>query len=180
MIYCQNYFQRFSRTIAVANCRGLRISLARTKNKGPFAAIRELLKNGNYKSIRDYPETGILEIELARKVVITPLFIEGMKESGYILQSVSNSVAPELIDCIADFLNDIEKEDDVPEFICTTMRFKDTNLPPLENSEKSDIEALRMEPLKAELVAAGFESACSDCEVDTEGEGVDEDDIADE
>jgi hypothetical protein len=91
-----------------------------------------------------------------------------MKESGFILESISNSVAPEFIDCLHDFLSGIEEEDDVPEFICTTMRFKDTELPPLENSGKSDIEALRMEPLEAEIVAATRDSACSGCKVDTD------------
>ena len=143
-----------------------------TKFKGPFGLIREFFNYENcINSIRPYQQTGILEIVLSGQVAITPQIIEGMRKSGYILQSIFNSVDPESIDSgsLGDYeINKIEKEDDVPYFICTTLRFKDAYLPPLENSEKCNIEALRMEPLKTELGAAGFETPCSDCEVDTD------------
>jgi hypothetical protein len=149
---------------------------------GPFSLIREFFNYGNcIKSIRPYQETGILEIVLSGQVVITPQFVEGMRNSGYILQSISNSIDPEYIDSgsLGDYeINEIEKEDDVPYFICTTLRFEDTELPPLENSKKSDTEALRMEPLKTELVAAGFETACSGCGCDLDTEDDQGDDMS--
>jgi hypothetical protein len=152
--------------------------LARTKNNGPFAGIRELLKNVGYvKWMYYYVETGILEIVLAARVVITSRIIEGMEKSGLILESISLSVAPEFIDSLGDFLSDIQDEDDVPEFICTTMRFKDTELPPVENS---DTGAPRRDPLDAEFVAMIRDSARSSCEADTDEQQGDGDDIADE
>jgi hypothetical protein len=58
-----------------------------------------------------------------------------MRKSLYIQENVFNSIDPESIDSgsLGDYLCEIEKEDDVPVFICTTLRFKDTKLPTLEN-----------------------------------------------
>jgi len=159
--------------------------LARTKFKGPFSLIRELLKHGNcIKSIRQYGETGILEIVLAGKAVITAQLLEGMRESEYIPHDKFNfnSVDPVSIDSgsLGDFLSDIKNEDDVPEFVCTTLRFKDTKPPPLENSVEGNTEELRMEPLKTELVAAGFESDCSSCGCDLDTEDNQGDDMIDD
>ena len=151
--------------------------MARTKFKGPFALIRELLKYVDHiRSIHLYRRTGILEIVLAGRVVITAEIIAAMKKSGYILKILYLSVDPELIDSIGDFLSDIHNEEDVPYFIRTTLLLKDTE-PPLENGGKSDIQALITEPLHAEFEAMGRDEACSSCNVNT---GEDEDDIADE
>jgi hypothetical protein len=140
-----------------------------TKFKGPFAGIRELLKNVGYvKGMYYYRETGIIEIVLAGRVAINAQITEGMKKSGLIVETTFNSIAPEFIGSLGDFQSDIQNEDDVPEFICTTMRIKDTELPPLENSGKSDTGVPRRDPLDAEFVAAGFESSYSNCEVDTD------------
>ena len=105
--------------------------------------VRELLKYvGHIRSIHFYRHTSILEVVLAGRVVITAETIEAMKESGYILKIFYNSVDPELIDSIGDFQSEIQNEDDVPDYIRTTLLLKDTELPPLENGGKSDIQAL--------------------------------------
>ena len=150
-----------------------------TKFKGPFALIRELLKYVDHiRSIHLYRETGIVEMVLAGRVIITAEIIEAMKKSGYILKIFYNSIDPELIDCMGDFQSDIQNEEDVPCYVRTTLLLKDTE-PPLENGGKSDIQALITEPLKAEFEAMRRDEACSGCNVNTEGEA-DEDDIADE
>ena len=115
-----------------------------TKFKRPFSLIRELSKYVDHiRSIHFYQHTGILEMVLGGRVVITAEIIEAMKKSGYILEIFYNSVDPESIDSgsLGDFLNDIQKEEDVPYYILTTLRFKDTE-PPLENGGKNDIQAL--------------------------------------
>jgi hypothetical protein len=146
--------------------------LARTRLKGPFALIRELLKYVDHiKSIHLYRQTGILEMVLAGRVVITAEIIEAMKKSGYILKIFYNSVDPESIESgsLVDLLSEIEKEDDVPYYIRTTLLLKDTE-PPLENGGKSDIQALLTEPLKTEFEAMRRDEACSGCNVNTEGD----------
>jgi porphobilinogen deaminase len=57
------------------------------------------------------------------------------------------------------------------------MRFKDTELPPVENSRKNYLATLRTKTVQPELEAARRYAACNSCNVNTEG---DEDDIADE
>ena len=150
-----------------------------TKFKGPFGLIRELLKYGNHiQSIHFYRQTGILEMVLAGRVVIPiPEITEGMKKSGYLPKIFYNSVDLELTDIAGDLQSEMHDEEDVPGHIRTHLLLKDTE-PPLENSGKSDIQALITEPLKAEFEAAMRDAACSNCEVKTEGE--DEDDITDE
>ena len=149
-----------------------------TKFKGPFSLIRELLKHVDHiRSFHLYRVTGILEVVLAGRVIITDEIIEAIKESGYILKIFYNSVDSESIDSgsLVDYdLTEIEKEDHVPNFIHTTLLLKDTE-PPLENNGKSDIQALITEPLKTEFEAMIRDEACSSCNVNTG-----EDDIADE
>jgi hypothetical protein len=55
------------------------------------------------KSATYNKETGILEFILSGRVVINSQIIEGIKESDFILDSISNSVAPEFIDNLEDF-----------------------------------------------------------------------------
>ena len=144
--------------------------MTKTKSKGPFALIRELIKYVDHiRSIHLYRETGILEIVLAGRVFIPARITEGMRKSGYIYQGFYNSSDPEFIDSgiLADYLNGIKDEDDVPAFVCTNLLFKDTE-PPLENGGKSDIQALITEPLRVEFEAMRRDAACSSCEVDTD------------
>jgi len=47
----------------------------------------------------------------------------------------------EFLDNLEEFI-EVCNEDDVPEFMCTTIQFKDTELPPLEHVGKSDISEL--------------------------------------
>ena len=147
-----------------------------TKFKGPFGLIRELLKYVDHIGpIHLYRKTGILEMVLGGRVVITDEIIEAMKESEYTFKIFYNSVDPESIESgsLGDYeINEIEKEDDVPNYICTTLLLKDTE-PPLENGGKSDIEALITEPLKTEFEAMRRDEACSGCNVNT---GEEEDD----
>ena len=144
-----------------------------------MAFVRELLKHVDHiRSIHLYRQTSILEVVLAGRVVITDEIIEAMKKSGYILKIFYNTVDPESIESgsLGDFQSEIQNEDDVPDYICTTLLLKDTE-PSLENGGKSDIQALITEPIHAEFEAATRNAACSDCNINTEGE---EDDIADE
>jgi hypothetical protein len=150
-----------------------------TKFKGPLGLIRELLKYVDHiSSFHLYRTTGILKVVLAGRVVITAEMIEAMKESDYVLKMVYNSVDPESIESgsLGDSINEIEEEDDVPYYICTTLLLED-KVPPLENSGRSDIQALITEPLHAEFEAMRRDEASSSCNVNT---GEDEDDIADE
>ena len=60
-----------------------------TKFKGPLGLIRELLKYVDHiRSIHLYRRTGILEVVLAGRVVITDEMIEAMKESEYVLKTL--------------------------------------------------------------------------------------------
>ena len=121
-----------------------------------------------------YRETGIVEIVIPGRVAIDARILEAMKKSRLILDSFFNSTAPEYIDSLGEFLSDIHEEHHVPEFVCTTLRLKHKERPPLENS---DTGALKREPLDAEFEAARCDAALSSCNINTEG---DEDDIADE
>jgi hypothetical protein len=109
-----------------------------TSKIGPFSLIRELLKyTPNVKSI--YYAADILEIILDGFAVVTSQFLEGMKKSGFVFESISNSIDPEFLsENLHQFIS-AKHEDDVPTFVCTTIRFKDAELPPLENAGKSDI-----------------------------------------
>jgi hypothetical protein len=141
-----------------------------TKFKGPLSLIRELLKYVDHiNSIHLYRETGILEVVLAGRVVITAEIIEAMKKSGYLLKIFYNSVDPESIESgsLGDFQSEIEKEEDVPYYIRTHLLLEDT-APRLENGGKSDIQALIAEPLKTEFEAMTRNEACSGCNVNTE------------
>jgi hypothetical protein len=88
---------------------------------------------------------------LAGRVIIPAEITEGMKKSGYIPKISYNSLDLELIDSAGDFQSEMHNEEDVPGYIRTHLPLKDTELPPLENSGKSDIQALITEPLHAEL-----------------------------
>jgi hypothetical protein len=98
------------------------------------------MKSGRYNK-----ETGTVEFILSGHVVINSQIVQGIKDSDFILESIPNSVAPEFLDNLGEFLVEVENEDDVPEFICTTIRLKDTELPPLENGGKSDMEIMTMD-----------------------------------
>jgi hypothetical protein len=143
-----------------------------TKFKGPVSLIRELLKYVDHiNSIHLYRETGILEIVLAGRVVITAEIIEAMRKSGYLLKIFYNSIDPESIESssLVDFQSEIEKEEDVPYYIRTHLLLEDT-VPRLENGGKSDIQALIAEPLKTEFEAMTRNESCSSCNVNTEGD----------
>jgi hypothetical protein len=49
-----------------------------------------------------------------------------------------------------------------------SLRFKDTELPPVENSRKNYLSTLRTKTLQPEFEAAIRDSARSSCEVDTD------------
>jgi hypothetical protein len=143
-----------------------------TKFKGPLGLIRVLLMYVDHiSSFHLYRETGIVEVVLGGRVVITAEMIEAMKESDYVLKAFYNSVDPESIDSgsLGDSINEIENEDEVPYYIRTHLLLED-KVPSLENSGKSDIDALIMEPLKTEFEAMTRDEACSSCNVNTEGD----------
>jgi hypothetical protein len=110
-----------------------------TIRTGPFSLIRELLKyTSNVKSI-DYAHS-TLEIALDGFVAVTSKFLEGMKKSGFVFKSISNSIDPEFLEGDLHEFITANNEDDVPTFVCTTIRFRDAELPPLEHAGKSDVE----------------------------------------
>lgn len=150
--------------------------MARTKNDGPFAGIRELLRYAHFFEFNRYPESGIAEMEVDGGATIHAQIIEGMEKSGYKLESFRVSTDPEYIDNLPDFLNDIEDEDDVPAFTRIKLRFKDTEPPPVENSNTG---SQTREPLDAEFQATRRDAAVSSSYI-VEPEGADEDDIAEE
>ena len=147
--------------------------MARTRKKRSFNWIIELLKNVRYiKWMGYYPETGIVEIVIPGRVAIDAWILEAMKNSRLILDSFFNSTAPEYIGSLGEFLNDISEEHHVPEFVCTTLRLKHKELPPLENSNTGE---LKRDPLDAEFIAAVRDSARSSSPVDIDDQHGDED-----
>jgi hypothetical protein len=109
---------------------------------GSFSLIRELLRyTSNIISICQI--AGILEITLDGFAVVTSKFLEGMKKSGFVLEDIRNSIDPEFLSLDLDEPLRMECEHDVPIFVWTIIRFKDTELPPLENDDgKSDNEII--------------------------------------
>jgi hypothetical protein len=149
--------------------------LVRIKFKGPGGLVRELLKYARYVKFYHYPESGIVEMVVDGQAIIFAQIIEGMEKTGYILESIYPGVAPEFIDNLGDFQSEIEDEDDVPAFICVNMRFKDTELPPVENSRTSYLAKLRTKTVQPE-----FEAAALDSKFDTDHHHEDDDVIDDE
>ena len=90
--------------------------------------------------------SGILEIILDGYAVVTSKFLEGMKKSGFVFESISNSIDPEFLEEDLHEFFTVKHEDNVPTFVCTIIRFKDTELPPLENGDgKSDNEIIAID-----------------------------------
>ena len=95
-----------------------------TRFKGPFAGIRELLRYARFFELIHYPESGIVEMVVDGQATIHAQIIEGMEKSEYKLETIRLSTDPEYIGNLADFLNDIEDEDDVPAFTRMKMRLR--------------------------------------------------------
>jgi hypothetical protein len=109
---------------------------------GSFSLIRELLKD-NENVISICQVEGILEITLHGFAVVTSRFLEGMKKNDFVLEDIRNSIDPEFLSLDLDEPLRMECEHDVPIFVWTIIRFKDTELPPLENDDgKSDNEII--------------------------------------
>jgi hypothetical protein len=109
---------------------------------GSFSLIRELLEHTE-NEISICQVEGILEITLHGFAVVTSQFLEGMKKSGFVLENIHNSIDPEFLSQDLDEPLRMECEHDVPIFVWTIIRFKDTELPPLENDDgKSDNEII--------------------------------------
>jgi hypothetical protein len=112
---------------------------------GSFSLIRELLKD-NENVITICQVEGILEITLHGFAVVTSRFLEGMKKNDFVLEDIRNSIDPEFLSLDLDEPLRMECEHDVPIFVWTIIRFKDTELPPLENDDgKSDNEIITIE-----------------------------------
>jgi hypothetical protein len=101
---------------------------------GSFSLIRELLKD-NENVISICQVEGILEITLHGFAVVTSQFLEGMKKSGFVLEDIRNSIDPEFLSLDLDEPLRMECEHDVPIFVWTIIRFKDTELPPIEEGD---------------------------------------------
>ena len=101
---------------------------------GPFSLIRELLDyTENVISI--YREEGILQITLDGFAIVTSKFLEGMKRSGFVLENIRNSIDPEFLSKDLEGPLKMECVHDVPIFVWTIIRFKDTELPPIEDDD---------------------------------------------
>jgi hypothetical protein len=100
---------------------------------GPFSLIRDLLSNTDKViSISQYGR--ILQITLGGFVEITSPFLEKMKKSGFVLKGIHNVIDPEFR---VEDLERVERgmDGDVPIFVWTIIRFKDTELPPIEHGD---------------------------------------------
>jgi hypothetical protein len=95
---------------------------------GTFNLIRELLSNTD-KVISISQRGRILQITLGGFVQITSPFLEEMKKSGFVLKGIHNVIDPEFR---VEDLERVERgmDGDVPIFVWTIIRFKDTELPP--------------------------------------------------
>jgi hypothetical protein len=112
---------------------------------GPFSLIRELLDYTENVSICQVE--GILEITLDGFAVVTSKFLEGMKKSGFVLENIRNSIDPEFVSQDLEGPLRMECQHDVPTFVCTIIRFKDTELPPIEDGgdRKCDNEIIAVD-----------------------------------
>jgi hypothetical protein len=78
---------------------------------------------------------GILEVILYGFATVTSQFLEGMKKSGFALVNIRNSIDPEFLSQDLEEPLRTECEHDVPIFVWTIIRFKDTELPPIEEDD---------------------------------------------
>lgn len=101
---------------------------------GPFSLIRELSTHTE-NVISIYHIDGILEITLDGFAVVTSKFLEGMKKSGFVLVNIRNSIDPEFLSQDLEEPLRMECEHDVPMFVWTIIRFKDTELPSIEEDD---------------------------------------------
>ncbi|MFL6424827.1 MAG: hypothetical protein ACJ71R_14705 [Nitrososphaeraceae archaeon] len=98
---------------------------------GPFSLIRELFTHTESVISICHVE-GVLEITLDGFVIVTSQFLEGMKKSGFVLVNIRNSIDPEFLSQDLEEPLRMECEHDVPIFVWTIIRFKDTELPQIE------------------------------------------------
>jgi hypothetical protein len=101
---------------------------------GPFSLIRELSTHTE-NIISICHAEGILEIILDGFAVVTSQFLEGMKKSSFVLVNIRNSIDPEFLSQDLEEPLKMECVHDVPIFVWTIIRFKDTELPPLEEGD---------------------------------------------
>jgi hypothetical protein len=101
---------------------------------GPFSLIRELMTHSENVISICHVE-GILEITLDGFAVVTSKFLEGMKKSGFVLVNIRNSIDPEFLSQDLEEPLRMECEHDVPIFVWTIIRFKDTELPTIEEGD---------------------------------------------
>jgi hypothetical protein len=112
---------------------------------GPFSLIRELSTHSENVISICHVE-GILEITLDGFAVVTSKFLEGMKKSGFVLVNIRNSIDPEFLSQDLEEPLRMECEHDVPIFVWTIIRFKDKELPPLEDNDvKCDSEIISID-----------------------------------
>jgi hypothetical protein len=124
---------------------------------GPFSLIRELFTHTE-SVISICQEEGILEITLDGFAIITSQFLEGMKKSGFVLVNIRNSIDPEFLSQDLEGPLKMECEHDVPIFVWTIIRFRDKELPPLEehNDVKCDSgEQARHNEEKEDMIQEG-------------------------
>ena len=90
---------------------------------------------------------GVLEITLNGFVIVTSQFLEGMKKSGFELVNIRNSIDPEFLsqDLEGPLKMELHCEHDVPIFVGTIIRFKDTELPPIEEGNDGTNEIIAID-----------------------------------
>jgi hypothetical protein len=112
---------------------------------GPFSLIRELSTHTESVISICHVE-GILEITLYGFAIVTSKFLEGMKKSGFVLVNIRNSIDPEFLSKDLEGPLKMECLHDVPIFVWTIIRFKDKELPPLEDDDvKCDTEIIAID-----------------------------------
>jgi hypothetical protein len=99
---------------------------------GSFSLIREL-SDYTENPISIYCDEGFLQITLYGFAIVTSKFLEGMKKSGFVLESICNSIDPEFLSQDLEGPLRMECEHDVPTFVWTIIQFKDTELPQIED-----------------------------------------------
>ena len=106
---------------------------------GPFSLIRELSTHTENVISICHVE-GILEITLGGFAVVTSKFLEGMKKSGFVLVNIRNSIDTEFPSQDSEGPLRIECEHDVPILVRTVIRFKDIELPPIEDGNDGNCD----------------------------------------
>ena len=112
-------------------------------------------------------DLGILEVSTHGETEITAKDLDQMKEKfGYM--HVRTNVYPCIPKSLKGHVN-IQDEENVLDFLVTSVTFRRYQAPPLENGGKSERQVLKKtKPQQTEIRVATRDSVCSGCTVDTD------------